>query len=85
MFTLSTVHTDECTYTYENVLVVIPNFSPTNIEKLSDYIQKTYEMNEDQLLELLNYEHHTYNGVVLKDKKSLDYHLIIQAIECIGE
>lgn len=84
MFSLSTVHTDDCTYSYENLLAVIPDFSPGNINKLADFIKEKYELNEDQLLELLDYQNYEYNGVVLKDKDGYEYCLIIQTVKCIG-
>lgn len=84
MFALSTHHSDDCTYSYENLLAVIPNFSPENINKLADFIKENYELDEDRLLELLDYQNLGYNGVVLKDKQGYDYRLIIQTVKCIG-
>ncbi|QIC71862.1 MULTISPECIES: hypothetical protein [Acinetobacter] len=84
MFSLSTHHSDDCTYSYENLLAVIPNFSPENINKLADFIKENYELSEDQLLELLDYQNYAYNGVVLKDLKGYTYRLIIQTVKCIG-
>ncbi|MCP0917842.1 hypothetical protein MUB04_15000 [Acinetobacter indicus] len=84
MFTLSTHHSDDCTYSYENLLAVIPSFSPENINKLTDFIKKKYELDEDQLLELLDYQDLAYNGVILKDKAGYSYRLIIHTVQCIG-
>ncbi len=84
MFSISTHHTDDCTYSYENLLAVIPSFSPENINKLAEFIKENYELSEDQLLELLDYQNLEYNGVVLKDKQGYEYRLIIQTVQCIG-
>lgn len=84
MFSLSTVHTDNCTYSYENLLAVIPNFSPENIEQFTKYLKEKYVFEEDQLLQLLDYNHYEYDGAVFKDQKDLSVHLIIQSVECIG-
>lgn len=84
MFALFTVHTDECTYSYENLLVVIPEFTPENINKLSDHIKKSYELNEDQFLQLLDYENFENDGVVLKENNSgFTAHLIIKRVDCL--
>jgi hypothetical protein len=84
MLTLSSVHTDDCTYHYENLIAVIGDLSADNINELSAYLAKSYQVNEMQLLELIDIENYEYDGTELLTLGGEKVHLKIGRIERIG-
>lgn len=85
MLGLFSVHTDECTYHYHNLLAAIGDLNPDNIHSLSEYLKAKYEVEEMKLLELIDTDHFEYDGAKFKDHNGYTEHLVIQRIELIGK
>lgn len=85
MLSLSSIHTDDCTYYYRQLIAVISDLSPENINALTAYLEQSYQVNDMKILELIDIENHLeYDGAHFEDHKGGSTHLIIDRIEKVG-